>query len=154
MHVAAAALVLVAGLAPFAAQAAESSALYDTHCALCHQRGGAGAPGQFPRLAGRIATIAADARGRAYLVSVVRNGLSGSISVDGTTLTGLMPPLPQLEAQEVATILNYLASLPPAPKHKPQRFSAAEVTTVSQQLLPPQQLPAERQSLVNAGVIP
>ena len=150
----AAALLLAASLAPFATQAAEPSALYDTHCALCHQRAGAGAPGQFPRLAGRVATIAADARGRAYLVSVVRNGLSGSLNVDGTVITGLMPPLPQLQAQEVANILNYLTSLPPAPKHKAQRFRAAEVATLSQQTLPSQPLPAERQSLVSAGVIP
>jgi hypothetical protein len=77
------ALLLTVLLAPGKAPAAASSALYDAHCALCHQRAAAGAPGQFPRLAGRVAAIAANPDGRAYLVGVVRNGLSGSLELSG-----------------------------------------------------------------------
>jgi len=152
--VGATALLLAAGLAPPAATAGGPGALYDTHCAICHQRAGVGATGQFPRLAGRVAAIAADARGRAYLVGVVRNGLAGAINVDGTVVAGLMPPLPQLEAHELASILNYLTSLPPAPKHKPQRFDAAEVARLSKEARSPQQLLAQREALLSAGVIP
>jgi hypothetical protein len=113
-----------------------------------------GAPGQFPRLAGRVATIAGNPDGRAYLVGVVRNGLSGSIKVDGVMVAGLMPALPQLQVQELASILNYVTSLEPAPTRKPQRFSGAEVASLSKRVLASQQLLSERESLVSAGVIP
>jgi mono/diheme cytochrome c family protein len=128
--------------------------LYDAQCAVCHQRAAVGAPGQFPRLAGRVAAIAGHADGRAYLVGVLRNGLSGSIKVDGATVAGLMPPFPQLSADELASILNYLTSLGPTPPRKPQRFDGAEVAKLSARVASPQQLMAERESLASAGVIP
>ena len=149
-----AALFLAAGLVPPAVEAAATSALYDTHCSVCHQRGAVGAPGQYPRLAGRVAAIAGNPDGRAYIVSVVRNGLSGAIKVDGVRVAGLMPALPQLQGQELASILNYVTSLEPAPPRKPPRFSGAEVASLSKRVLASQQLLSERESLVSAGVIP
>ena len=38
---------------------AEPNRIYDTNCALCHQKAGIGMKGQFPRLAGRAGEIAA-----------------------------------------------------------------------------------------------
>jgi mono/diheme cytochrome c family protein len=128
--------------------------LYDAQCAVCHQRAAVGAPGQFPRLAGRIAAIAGHADGRAYLVGVVRNGLSGSIKVDGAAVAGLMPPFPQLAADELASILNYLTSLGSRSARKSHRFDSAEVAKLSSRVASPHQLLAERESLASAGVIP
>jgi mono/diheme cytochrome c family protein len=148
------ALLLTVLLAPGKALAAASSALYDAHCALCHQRAAAGAPGQFPRLAGRVAAIAANPDGRAYLVGVVRNGLSGSLEVDGVVFTGLMPAFPQLQSDELASIFNYLTTLRSTPREKPHRFTDAEVASLSKRMLSAQQLLAERESLTSARVIP
>jgi mono/diheme cytochrome c family protein len=146
----------LATIAPGAAAlAATPKELYDTHCSLCHQAGAAGAAAQFPKLAGRAGALAADAKGRSFLVSVVRNGLSGTITIDGAPLTGVMPAQPGLEAQDLAQILNYLASLPPTPRTKPKLFAAAEVTSLSAVgALSREQLMAQRQALVESHVLP
>ena len=149
-------LLLVGWLVSSAALAGTASGLplYEAQCGVCHQRAAVGAPGQFPRLAGRIAAMAGHADGRAYLVGVVRNGLSGSIRIDGAVVAGLMPPFPQLPADELASILNYLTSLGPGSQRKAHRFDAAEVAKLSARVASPQQLLAERESLVGAGVVP
>jgi len=150
------ALLLAGWLLSPAALAGTGSGMssYEAQCAVCHQRAAVGAPGQFPRLAGRVGAIAAKAEGRAYIVGVVRNGLSGSIKVDGAMIVGLMPPFPQLPADELAGILNYLTSLKPHSAGKPHRFDGAEVTKLSARVASPQQLLAERESLASAGVVP
>ncbi len=149
----AAALLLAVCLVVPDARAGVTSTSYDAQCSVCHQRAAVGAPGQFPRLAGRVAVIAASPAGRAYLVGVVRNGLVGSVKVDGATIVGLMPAFPQLAAEELATILNYLTSLGPGPSSKAHRFTGAEVKSLSTRAVSPQQLQAERESLVGSGVI-
>jgi cytochrome c553 len=142
-------------LAAGAALAAGPSAgAYDTNCSLCHQAGGVGATAQFPRLAGRVSAVAMDKRGRAYLVHVVHNGLSGTLTIDGAPLTGVMPPQPQLSAQDIAQILNYLITLSPPPGAHPKSFSAAEVTSLTAATLTRDELLAERQTLVEAKVLP
>ena len=171
MRLGSAALVLTA-LGSGAAAAAETAALYDTYCALCHQAAGAGASSQFPRLAGRVGAIAADPKGRAYLVQVVHNGLSGTIVVDGAPLTGVMPAQAQLTPDDVARILNYLLELrpersggspekrqrrdagPPAPHAHPKPFTAKEVTSLAAGSKSRDELLAERKALVDARVIP
>jgi mono/diheme cytochrome c family protein len=136
------------------ATAAETAALYNIHCALCHQAAGAGATAQFPRLAGRVGAIAADPKGRAYLVQVVHNGLSGMIVVDGAPLTGIMPAQSQLTPDDIARILNYLLTLPPAPHAHPKSFTAAEIASLSSGSRSRDELLAERKALVDARVIP
>jgi mono/diheme cytochrome c family protein len=42
---------------------ADGAAVFDNSCAFCHQAGGVGVPGQFPRLAGRVGAIAAKPEG-------------------------------------------------------------------------------------------
>src|SRR5262245_59160027 len=146
---------LVFALASGAAVAREPADLYNTHCALCHQAAGSGAAGQFPRLAGRVGNIALDAKGRAYLVSVVASGLSGTITVDGTPLTGVMPPQAQIPPEELAQIFNYLLSLPPKPRARPKPFTAEEIKSPGTASAPSrEQLRAQRQALVEARVIP
>ena len=94
------------------AQTADPSAAFNTTCAMCHQVGAAGVPGEFPRLAGRAGTIAATAAGRDYLERVVLFGMIGSITVDDTPIVGgVMPSFASLSDQDLADALNYVVSL-------------------------------------------
>lgn len=89
------------------AQDAEAgSAVYAANCASCHQAGGTGVPGTFPPLAGNP-----NVADPAYVESVIRDGLSGPIDVDGETYDSQMPALPQLSDQEVADVAAYVVTL-------------------------------------------
>lgn len=127
-------LVLLA--ASSAAHSAEPSAVepntYDAHCALCHQRGGVGVVGQFPRLSGRVGEIAAMPIGRQYLIEVVLFGIAGKIEVDRHPLIGVMPSFAALTDADIATTLNYLISLQVSAKTntKIPTVTAAEVAKV------------------------
>jgi len=118
---------------------------------MCHQSGGAGLPGQFPRLAGRVGPISAKPAGRAYLVDVLTYGMVGQVSVDGQPIIGVMPPFASLPDEQVAAVLGYLQSLGGGPK---EAISAAEVTAGRAK---PQKsgsdVLAERQTLVSSGVV-
>lgn len=101
-------------------------ALYQQHCAACHLPDGAGVPGAFPPLAGRVDAIAADPSGRRYLVAVISKGLTGALDVDGTTYQGVMPAQSGLSDEQVAQLLNGLRSLG-APSTGGEAFTATEV---------------------------
>jgi len=88
------------------------AALYDANCALCHQRGGTGLRGQFPRLAGRVAGIGRTPKGRSYLLQVILNGMAGQVSVDGEKIVGVMPSFRMLSDEQIAAILSYVMALP------------------------------------------
>ncbi len=94
------------------AQAADHGAVFNNNCAMCHQLGAAGVPGEFPRLAGRAGKIAAAAAGRNYLERVVLFGMIGKVTVDGTPIVGgVMPSFASLSDQDLADALNYIVSL-------------------------------------------
>lgn len=129
-----------------------SDPAYASHCQMCHQSGGEGLPGQFPRLAGRVGKIAATPGGRRYLVSVVLNGMAGAITVDDQRIVGLMPTMAVLKDGEVASILNALGS---GGGKKPAAFTAGEVAKIrGEGRLTTAQVAAERASLAAAGLIP
>lgn len=142
------ALALIA--ASPSAWAEDGAALFAKNCALCHQSAGAGLPGQFPRLAGRVGAISAKPAGRAYLIDVVSYGMAGQITVDKQPIIGVMPIL-NLSDDDAASVLAYLQGLGNAPK---QLISVAEVTA---ERAKPQKssgdVLAERKSLQNAKVI-
>lgn len=110
--------VLLSVTAYATASAQEDSRVYDANCALCHQKAGVGVTGQFPRLAGRVAEIAATEAGRRYLIEVALFGMAGKVEVDGAAIIGVMPPLASLSDEDLATTLNYLVALNAAPKAK------------------------------------
>ncbi len=140
------------GLAGGEAGAQTSSPVYDLNCAICHQKGGAGAPGAFPRLAGRAGALAALPSGRRLLISTVLFGMSGALEAGGQTIHGLMPPLAQLNDAQVAEALNYIASLE---GRKPRAFTAGEVAAVrSQGRLTPAQVNAMARDDAPAKVAP
>jgi mono/diheme cytochrome c family protein len=109
------ALILAAALtcaaATSSAWADTPDQLFDNNCAICHQVGGKGVPGQFPRLAGRVSVIAASPEGRDFLATLVLNGMSGTVTVDGQKIVGVMPDFSAFSDDDLSTILTYVAGL-------------------------------------------
>ncbi|MET0658895.1 MAG: cytochrome c [Steroidobacteraceae bacterium] len=112
--------------------AADSNGLYDTYCAMCHQRGGVGLKGQFPRLAGRAAEIGQSEAGRRFLIEVALFGMAGKIEVDGTPVVGVMPSFASLKDEDVASVLNYIIGLEGqgSPPKRTKPLEAADIAAV------------------------
>jgi mono/diheme cytochrome c family protein len=156
LSVAGSAGLLLAGVAiADVASAGDGAALFAQNCALCHQAGGTGLPGQFPRLAGRVAAISTRADGRIYLADVLTYGLSGTVKVDDQEIFGLMPPFAVLPNDVVADILSYVQTLGDRPKTGAVRpFTEQEIAAArakSGKSLDDVQ--AERRALQHAKVI-
>jgi mono/diheme cytochrome c family protein len=130
---------------------ADGLAVFNDNCALCHQEGGVGVGGQFPRLAGRVGAIAANPEGRKFLPKLLLSGMSGRLSVDGQQIIGIMPSFETLSDQDIAAVLTYVSGL----GHKPVVFSAAEVKLArSQPKRSSSQMAQERSRLAAKKVIP
>ncbi|WP_245656414.1 c-type cytochrome [Novosphingobium naphthalenivorans] len=128
--------------------------VFSSRCSACHQPDGAGVPGQFPRLKGRISQIAASKDGRGYLITVVLYGMFGAINVDGRQISGMMPPMGSLSDQDIADTLNFAVALE-KPRKKVAVFTAAEVKTVrGAGRLPAAGVAKQRAELATKGVIP
>jgi mono/diheme cytochrome c family protein len=78
--------------------------LYLEHCASCHKPDGKGYVMVIPPLANSD-YIAADVN---RVLSVVVDGLSGPITVNGMEYNGVMPPLNHLSDEDLAAVLNYV----------------------------------------------
>lgn len=83
----------------------DGAATFASTCAACHQSAGTGLPGVFPPLAGsewvngRDTTVAA----------IVLNGITGSLTVKGSTYNGTMPTFKaQLSDDQIAAVLTYV----------------------------------------------
>ncbi len=86
-------------------RAVDAAALYAARCAACHQASGAGVPGAFPPLAGSE-WLAGNPR---RLAALVLHGLTGPITVKGTSYSGAMPAFAaQLGDAEIAALLTHL----------------------------------------------
>jgi mono/diheme cytochrome c family protein len=94
-------LAVVAGLAG----AADGKAVYDTHCASCHQPDGAGADGLAPPLQGALGKRLAV---RQYVPGIVLSGLAGKMVSKGVTYTGMMPSWAHLPDAELAAVVNHV----------------------------------------------
>jgi mono/diheme cytochrome c family protein len=152
---AAAACGAVLCIAFIRAEAAEGTDLYARNCMMCHEAGGTGLPGQFPRLAGRVSVLAQRSEGRNYLIDVVSYGLSTSIVVEGQSIFGVMPQFKTLSEDDVASVLSYVAALGSNPSQRSKRFTAAEVK--ARRVLEASDAPdvtEERKHLEGEGVIP
>lgn len=125
---------------------------FGTSCSLCHQENGQGVAGAFPPLAGHVAEMFAQKNGRDYLVRVVLFGLEGTITVNGTTYVGAMPPWAQLSDSEIAAALDHVLSswgndkslprdfMPILPSDvaaaRGQRMTAVDVHALRRQIIP------------------
>lgn len=78
--------------------------LYNGTCSVCHQNNGEGLPGVFPPLAG--ADYLLEDKRRA--IDIVINGMSGPVTVNGKVYNSVMPPMSQLNDDEIANILTYV----------------------------------------------
>ena len=85
-------------------QIAAGKALFNGTCSVCHQLTGAGLPGVFPPLA-KSDFLNADAK---RAVGIVVRGLNGKVTVNGKEYDSVMPPMNQLNDDEVANILTYV----------------------------------------------
>ena len=79
-------------------------ALFAGTCSVCHQANGAGLPSVFPPLA-KSDYLAADPK---HAIDVVLRGLTGKLKVNGGNYDSVMPPMNQLNDDEVANILTYV----------------------------------------------
>ena len=85
-------------------QVQAGQALFAGTCSVCHQPNGAGLPGVFPPLA-KSDFLAADTT---RAMRIVLQGLSGKVTVNSSEYNSVMPPMNQLNDDEVANILTYV----------------------------------------------
>lgn len=78
--------------------------LFTGTCSVCHQATGEGLPGVFPPLA-KSSLIAEDPK---RTVQILLHGLNGKIVVNGKEYNSVMPPMSQLNDDEMANILTYV----------------------------------------------
>jgi mono/diheme cytochrome c family protein len=78
--------------------------VFKSYCLACHQANAAGVPNLYPPL---IKTKYVLGEKKA-LVTIVLNGLTGEIEVNGATFNGMMPPHNFLNDQQVADVLTYV----------------------------------------------
>lgn len=126
--------------------------LFNEYCVGCHQVGGTGVPGEYPRLAGRVDAIASDPRGRTFLAQLMLTGMGGTISVDGRKILGIMPGFGDLSDDDLAAILNYVVGL------EGDKVSAFTPEALKQARLregaSPEEMAGTRNRLAGAHVIP
>jgi len=85
-------------------QIAAGKQLFTGTCSVCHQANGEGLPNVFPPLA-KSDYLAADPK---RAMTIVTHGLSGKVTVNGHEYDSVMPPMSQLNDDEVANILTYV----------------------------------------------
>ena len=104
-------------------QVKAGEALFAGTCSVCHQANGAGLPGVFPPLA-KSDFLAADLH---RAVGIALHGLTGKVVVNGSEFNSVMPPMTQLNDDEIANILTFVLNSWGNPGG---RIDAAEVAKV------------------------
>jgi nitrite reductase (NO-forming) len=99
-----AAKATAAGALTLAQQVSAGAALYNGTCSVCHQASGEGLPNVFPPLA-KADFLNAD---KTRAIQIVLNGLQGAVTVNGQAFNSVMPPMSQLNDDEVAHILTFV----------------------------------------------
>jgi nitrite reductase (NO-forming) len=102
--VAAAASAAAAGSLTLEQQIKSGEALFTGTCSTCHQGNGEGLPNVFPPLA-KSDYLAAD---KLRAIGIVINGLTGPVTVNGASYNSVMPPMSQLNDDEIANIVTYV----------------------------------------------
>ena len=78
--------------------------LFTGTCSVCHQTTGEGLPGVFPPLA-KSSVIAADPK---RPIQILLHGLTGKIVVNDKEYNSVMPPMTQLNDDEIANIITFV----------------------------------------------
>jgi mono/diheme cytochrome c family protein len=97
-------LVAAAQAAPDAETMKRGQAVYARTCIACHQPTGAGLPPVFPPLAGSEWI----AKGASIAVRNIVNGMTGPVTVKGTTYTSMMPPVAGVSDKDIADVVTYV----------------------------------------------
>ncbi|GAB3538018.1 hypothetical protein GCM10027343_02660 [Noviherbaspirillum agri] len=88
-----------------AAGAVDGAQIYAAQCAACHQASGAGLPGVFPPLAASEWVLGKEA----LLADILLHGISGKLTVNGTSYNGAMPAFGEkLGDAEIAAVLSHI----------------------------------------------
>ena len=135
------ALALGVALAVASAACAQErgAALYEQHCAVCHDKKGEGIPGFAPRLAGNLAERAKKESGRAYLAQLVVSGMMGPIVSGGEKFNDAMPSFAALSDDEIVVLAGHvLGDLNGVPGE--QRITHQEVAAARKRALPPNEV--------------
>jgi mono/diheme cytochrome c family protein len=82
----------------------EGYQLYTTYCANCHQADGKGMSNLYPPLANT--PILSD---KSAVACIIKNGMKGTISVNGKAFNRPMPANPKLTELEIAEIVSYVS---------------------------------------------
>lgn len=107
--------------------------LYTANCVACHQASGAGVPGVFPPL-----SASEWVQGKPeVVVQILLHGITGELTVEGTTYNGVMPDFgSKFNDEEIAALVNHLrtsfgneANTIDADLVKAQREATADRTT-------------------------
>src|SRR3954471_23364201 len=85
-------------------QIAAGQVLFKGTCSVCHQDNGQGIPDVFPPLA-KSDYLNQDPQ---RAVHIALNGLTGKVTVNGKNYESVMPPMSQLNDDEIANILTYV----------------------------------------------
>ena len=102
--------------------ASNGPAVFNTNCASCHQSDGKGGPAA-PALAGN-AVVTGDA---AKVIHIVKNGLTGTVQVNGKTYNGTMPAWKGvISNDDIAAVITYIRS---SWGNKASAVTAAQVTS-------------------------
>jgi mono/diheme cytochrome c family protein len=89
------------------AAATDGATVFETNCSSCHQTSGLGLPGTFPPLAHNPVVAGDPSR----VIHIVKDGLTGQISVKGVGYNGEMPAWGQaLSNSDIAAVITYVRS--------------------------------------------
>jgi len=153
-RLACAAALLLAAL-PAAAQNLESGkALFDSHCAVCHQPGGVGIDGLAPPLTANPGRYASTEAGRRVLANVGLFGMYGEIESGGKRFNGNMPSFrAALSDAQLADVLNYLVFQLSDGTHggRAQPYSAGELAALRTQTLNGNEVRRQRMTVLGEG---
>jgi mono/diheme cytochrome c family protein len=90
--------------APAPGATANGKQLFTANCAACHQANGKGLPGVFPPLDGSE-WVNGDER---TVANILLHGVTGEITVMGTSFKGAMPAFAQLSDAELAAVASHI----------------------------------------------
>lgn len=82
---------------------AEGYQIYTKNCSNCHQENGKGMANLYPPLVGSPAL-----KDKALMACIIKNGMKGSITVEGKKFSRPMPANPKLMDLEIAEIITYV----------------------------------------------
>ena len=99
-----------------------------------------------------MSEIAASPDGRRFLSKLVMNGMSGSVTVDDSTILGVMPSFRQFSDADAAAVLTYVSTLDA--KKKPKPFIVAEIAAARSARVSPSDMSVERNGLAAKKLIP